>query len=437
MTTRHRRARTAARSAAISTALAISLFSACTETDDDGEDGDQLNAPVILATEATVTLRTRLQNRYIAAQNNGGGAVTAVATAAQAWETFTLVDENNGALTSGDIVGLRAGNGQYLQAVNGGGSTVNVTGAALLDWERFRIFKQGGGQIHSGDTIALQTIVSGRWLSAENGGGSTVSANGPAYDTWEQLIITLGGAPPPPPPTNWRLVWQDEFDGPNIDESKWVYEVQRPGWVNNELQNYTYRRWENARIENGALVIEARRDFFGGEYSSARLKTQGRVSWTYGRVEARLQVPNGWGTWPAFWMMPDNQSRGWPACGEIDIMEHVGYDENRIHSTTHSLRYNWRSPNQRTGSTFVPGATSGFHVYAVEWYPDRIDAFVDGVRYFTSPNDGGGDDSYPFNKNFHIILNLAVGGDWGGARGVDPNTWPRRMTVDYVRVYQR
>jgi beta-glucanase (GH16 family) len=435
MTTRHPRARIRARSAIA--ALAISLSAAC--TDDATPDGEeQLSGPVVLATESTVTLRTRLQNRYIAAQNNGGGAVTAVATVPQAWETFTLVDENNGALDSGDIVGLRAGNGQFVQAVNGGGGAVNATGAALLDWERFRIFKQGGGQVRSGDTIALQTIVSGRWLSAENGGGSTVSANGPAYDTWEQLVITLGGAPPPPPPPpSWRLVWQDEFDGPNIDESKWVYEVRGPGWVNNELQNYTNRRWENARIENGALVIEARRDFFGGEYSSARLKTAGRASWTYGRVEARLQVPTGYGTWPAFWMMPDNQSRGWPACGEIDVMEHVGYDENRIHSTTHSLRYNWRSPNQRTASTFVPGATGGFHVYAVEWYPDRIEAFVDGVRYFTSPNDGGGDDSWPFNKNFHIILNLAVGGDWGGARGVDPNIWPKRMTVDYVRVYQR
>jgi beta-glucanase (GH16 family) len=435
MTTRHPRARIRAHFAIA--ALAISLLAAC--TDDDTPDGDeQLSGPVVLATESTVTLRTRLQNRYIAAQNNGGGAVTAVATVPQAWETFTLVDENNGALDSGDIVGLRAGNGQFVQAVNGGGGAVNATGAALLDWERFRIFKQGGGQVRSGDTIALQTIVSGRWLSAENGGGSTVSASGPAYDTWEQLVITLGGAPPPPPPPpSWRLVWQDEFDGPNIDESKWVYEVRGPGWVNNELQNYTNRRWENARIENGALVIEARRDFFGGEYSSARLKTAGRASWTYGRVEARLQVPTGYGTWPAFWMMPDNQSRGWPACGEIDVMEHVGYDENRIHSTTHSLRYNWRSPSQRTASTFVPGATGGFHVYAVEWYPDRIEAFVDGVRYFTSPNDGGGDDSWPFNKNFHIILNLAVGGDWGGARGVDPNIWPKRMTVDYVRVYQR
>jgi beta-glucanase (GH16 family) len=436
MSTRQPRARVLARFA-IAT-IAISLVAACTD-ESVPDDDEQLNAPVVLATESTVTLRTRLQNRYIAAQNNGGGAVTATATVPQAWETFTLLDENNGALNSGDIVGLRAGNGQFVQAVNGGGSTVNATGAALLDWERFRIFKQGGGQIRSGDTIALQTIVSGRWFSAENGGGSTVSANGPAYDTWEQLIITLGGAPPPPPPPppNWRLVWQDEFDGPNIDESKWVYEVRPPYWVNNELQNYTNRRWENARIENGALVIEARRDFFGGEYSSARLKTAGRASWTYGRVEARLQVPTGYGTWPAFWMMPDNQSRGWPACGEIDVLEHVGYDENRVHSTTHSLRYNWRSPNQRTGSTFVPGATSGFHVYAVEWFPDRIEAYVDGVRYFTSPNDGGGDDSWPFNKNFHIILNLAVGGDWGGARGVDPNIWPRRMTVDYVRVYQR
>jgi beta-glucanase (GH16 family) len=216
-----------------------------------------------------------------------------------------------------------------------------------------------------------------------------------------------------------------------------AYEVQRPGWVNHELQNYTNRRWENARIENGALVIEARRDGYGGEYSSARLKTQGKASWTHGRIEARIQLPSGWGTWPAFWMMPDDQSRGWPACGEIDIMEHVGYDPDVVHATTHTKAHNHLNGQQRQGTTGVPGATAGYRTYVVEWYPGKMSFFVDGRQFHTSPNDGTGDDAWPFNKNFHIILNLAVGGDWGGARGVDPNIWPRQMRVDYVRVYQR
>jgi beta-glucanase (GH16 family) len=266
-----------------------------------------------------------------------------------------------------------------------------------------------------------------------------VTASGAALSTWEAFRIGLGGAaPPPPPPSTWRLVWQDEFDGNSLDESKWSYDVQRPGWVNHELENYTYRRPENVRVENGHLVIEGRRDYYQGyEYSSGRIKTNGHASWTYGRIEARIQVPGGWGTWPAFWMMPDDFSRGWPACGEIDIMEEVGYDQDNLHATTHSLAYNWQRPEQRTSTFHVGGMTTAYHVYAVEWTTEKLDFFVDGTKYFTSPNDHTGDDAWPFHKNFYVILNLAIGGDWGGAQGVDPNTWPRQLLVDYVRVYQK
>jgi beta-glucanase (GH16 family) len=355
---------------------------------------------------------------------------------AQAWEKFTLIDKNGGSLESGDLVYIKAGNGQYFMAANGGGSTLNAASNNELDWETFRIVKQnGGGTINNGDVIGLQTITSGRWVSAENGGGGPVFAYGPAFGPWEKLVIGLGQTTPV---SDWRLVWSDEFNGSSIDESKWTWEVQRPGWVNHELQNYTNRRWENSRVENGHLVIEGRRDWYNGhEYSSARLKTQGRASWKYGRVEARIKLPGGWGTWPAFWMMPDNQSRGWPACGEIDIMEEVGYDQDSIHATTHSQAYNWKSNTQRTASTYVAGVTSDYHTYALEWYADHIDMFVDGRKYYTSRNDYTGDDAWPFDKNFHIILNLAIGGDWGAAQGVDPNIWPRQMLVDYVRVYQR
>lgn len=385
---------------------------------------------------SNVTFRTQLNNRYVGAQNNGGGAVIATATVAQAWENFALIDKNGGSLVSGDEVYIRAGSGQYWQAANGGGSTLNAGSYNQLGWETFRIVKASGtGTIVSGDVVGLQTTTTNNWVSAENGGGGTVFAYGGALGAWEKFIIGVNG-----PTTNydWQLVWSDEFNGSSIDFSKWSFEVQPPGWVNHELQNYTNNRWENARVENGHLVIEARRDWYNGhEYSSARLKTQGKASWTYGRFEASIKLPGGWGTWPAFWMMPENQSRGWPACGEIDIMEEVGYNQDSIHSTTHSQLYNWKSPNQRTASKIVPGVTTGYHTYAIEWYPDHIDAFVDGQKYFTSPNDNTGDDAWPFNKNFHIILNLAVGGDWGGAQGVDPNIWPRQMLVDYVRVYKK
>lgn len=240
------------------------------------------------------------------------------------------------------------------------------------------------------------------------------------------------------PPLPWKLVWQDEFDGPILDESKWSYEVQKPGWVNNELQNYTDRRSENVRVEDGKLVIEARRDFFEGhEYSSGRIKTQGKFNWKYGRMEARIQLPGGRGTWPAFWMMPEDFSRGWPACGEIDIMEHVGHDPEAVHSSLHSKAYNWTNGRTRTSSQRVSGALDGFRIFAVDWFPDRIEAFVDGKRFFSIRNDQRGDDVWPYDKEFYLILNLAIGGHWGGAKGVDQNIWPRRMLVDYVRVYQK
>lgn len=405
----------------------LSLSVACTAEVDDAESIASHEQPL---TNYTVTFATHDTGQFLCAENGGGGPLSANRNAAQAWEHFTLIDRNDGDLMSGDLVYLRAANGQYVQAVNGGGGAVNAASPNQLDWETFRIVKRGGsGRIVSGDVVGLQTLVSGRWVQAVNGGGGGVNANGASLENWEAFRIGIAEAPP-------RLIWHDEFDGPEIDETKWAYEVKPPGWVNNELQNYTYRRRENARIENGMLVIEGHRDWFQGhEYSSARLKTQGKASFTYGRIEARIQVPWGWGTWPAFWMMPDDFSRGWPACGELDILEHVGHDPNVVHGTAHARAYNWQSSEQRTASTHVPGATSGFHVYAIEWRPDRIDWFVDGRRYYTLTNPNRGDDWWPFNKSFYIILNLAIGGSWGGARGVDPNTWPQRMLVDYVRVY--
>lgn len=234
-----------------------------------------------------------------------------------------------------------------------------------------------------------------------------------------------------------KLVWADEFNGKDVDHSKWNFEVKHPGWVNHELQAYVGDRKENVRVENGHLVIEARKDGFeGNAYTSARLKTEGKASWKYGRFEARIQLPRGVGTWPAFWMMPDDQTGGWPGCGEIDIMEHVGYDQDWIHATTHSNAYSWRSNTQRTAKTLMPGVSDGYHIYALEWSEERIEMFIDGKKFYESANDRTGTDAYPFVKNFHLILNLAVGGDWGGAQGVDENGWPRQMLVDYVRVYQ-
>ncbi len=232
----------------------------------------------------------------------------------------------------------------------------------------------------------------------------------------------------------WKLVWSDEFNAAAIDPGKWNFEILKPRAYNNELQGYTNRN-ENARIENGNLLIETRKDNFQGQqYTSARMTTTGKGFWTYGRIEARIKLTSALGTWPAFWMMPEDQSKGWPVCGEIDILEQVGYEKDVIHGTTHVQKF--FGGNGRGGPKTIANFTADYHIYSIEWFKDRIDWYVDGAKYFTQKNDGG-DDVYPFHKPFHVILNFAIGGDWGGSKGVDTNMPNQRMLVDYVRVYQQ
>jgi beta-glucanase (GH16 family) len=240
----------------------------------------------------------------------------------------------------------------------------------------------------------------------------------------------------------WQLIWNDEFDhGDMPDRSRWNYDVGGDGWGNRERQFYTEARRENARIEDGRLIIEARRERWQGkDYTSARLVTKGKADWTYGRFEIRAKLPLGRGTWPAIWMLPAVWDLGnglWPDNGEIDIMEHVGYEPGLIHASTHSQKNQWRNNNQRTATLQVPDASDTFHTYALEWDAEEIRIFVDNRHFFTSRKEGGDWTSWPFFRNFHLVLNLAVGGDWGGAKGVDENAFPRRMEVDYVRVYRK
>ena len=239
----------------------------------------------------------------------------------------------------------------------------------------------------------------------------------------------------------WELFWFDEFDYTGApDATKWNFEIQAPGWVNNELQRYTDRE-ENVRVQDGVLIIEGRKDnYLGSEYSSGRIHSQNKGDLLYGRVEVRAKLPAGRGTWPAIWMMPTDYTgygTGWPDSGEIDIMEHVGYDEGQVHATTHNKAYYWVNGMQRKGSVLMPDVTQAFHIYAVEWDEERMDFYIDDVHYFTYINDHRGWESWPFDKSFYVILNLAIGGNWGGAAGVDPDIWPRHMEVDYVRMYKR
>ena len=234
----------------------------------------------------------------------------------------------------------------------------------------------------------------------------------------------------------WQLVWHDEFDNPVLDAGKWVRETGGGGWGNGELEFYTQRA-ENARIEGGNLIIEARREKFSNrDYTSARLKTQGLGAWRYGRMEARIQIPRGQGLWPAFWMLGDNCDKvGWPACGEIDIMENIGREPRRVHGTVHGPGYSGAQGVTSTFELSVGAFADSFHIFAIEWDADAIRWYVDDTLYKTiSPKDLPG--RWVYDHPFFIILNVAVGGYWPG--GPDTTTvFPQTMRVDYVRVYEK
>lgn len=242
-------------------------------------------------------------------------------------------------------------------------------------------------------------------------------------------------------PSYTKLVWADEFNNAGLPDPKnWTYE---DGYVRNkELQFYTRNRAENAKVENGNLVITARNDSmrYNGQVmpiTSASLITKGLHEWTYGRIEVRAKIPSSLGTWPAIWTLGSNLKEvGWPLCGEIDIMEHVGYMPDTLHFNVHTKKYNHAIGTGRGTQVPAPQAYASYHVYAVEWFPDRIDWYLDGKQVFSVKNDGTGVEAWPFDKPQYLILNLAFGGAWGGTRGVDYKSLPQQMLVDYVRVYQ-
>jgi len=234
--------------------------------------------------------------------------------------------------------------------------------------------------------------------------------------------------------------WADEFDYEGLpDDNKWVYDVgsQNSGWGNNELQFYTEKRMENVRVGNGVLTITAIKELHEGlDYTSARLVSRGKADFLYGRFEVRAKVPQGVGTWPAVWMLPtDWKYGGWPASGEIDILEHVGYDQDVVHISVQTEAYNHSIGTLKTATKKIENATTDFHLYRVDWTPAYIRGYVDDVQIFNFPNEGKGFTVWPFDQQFHWLINLAVGGNWGGQQGVDEDAFPATMEVDYVRVY--
>ncbi len=240
------------------------------------------------------------------------------------------------------------------------------------------------------------------------------------------------------PAAKRELVWMDEFEDNGLpDSAKWNYDTGGHGWGNNELQYYTANRAENARVENGFLIIEARKEKWEErDYTSARLITKGKGDWKYGRIETRAKIPAGLGTWPAIWMLASTNPLNWPDDGEIDIMEHVGFNQGYVHGSVHTKKYNHVIGTQRTDTIYVPDCSTQFHVYALDWTADSIRVSVDDQVYFRFANEKSGKDAWPFDQPFHLLLNIAVGGNWGGQKGIDSTIYPVRMEVDYVRVYR-
>lgn len=242
------------------------------------------------------------------------------------------------------------------------------------------------------------------------------------------------------------LVWSDEFDEPALDLSKWSFDTSRnrQGWHNNEQQYYSAAGPENLRVENGVLIIEARRDpdrirssgdWGGQRYSSARINTRGKAGFRYGIFEIRARVPCARGTWPAIWMMPVGDHR-WPEGGEIDILEHVGSQPGVVHANLHTGLFNHARGTHRGAQKALATACDKFHRYQLHWTKDSITVGVDDRAYMRVRDDQpGGRGAWPFDAPFYLILNLAVGGDWAGAKGIDDEAFPQRFEVDYVRVW--
>jgi len=258
---------------------------------------------------------------------------------------------------------------------------------------------------------------------------------------WIRVATPAAPTPTPTPSGPGGLVWSDEFSGPDIDMSNWSFETGCSGWGNLEWENYT--NGDNSWIEydpqagSNVLIIEAR-DVGGGQcgYTSTRMKTSGKREFTYGRIEARLKLPQTQGIWPAFWMLGnDIGSVGWPTCGELDIMEHIGKEPEITHCAAHGPGYSGATP---IGAAFDLNEVvdANYHIYALEWEPDVLRWYVDDNNFYTATRSQIEQyGRWVFDHPFFILLNVAVGGQWPGYPD-STSVFPQRMYVDYVRVYQ-
>ena len=370
----------------------------------------------------------------------------------------------NSLLLSLAVAFTGCGGGDDNTPSGGGGNAITITvQPASLD------FSAEGGTYNIGVTTTGKewgAYASDSWLTVNTAnttqqqGTVTVTAGAnPLTDARTATITIMSGAARKqvtvtqaaatsaayPAPEGYSLVWHDEFNsGTELNADDWTHEVQGSGWVNDELQNYVNHVTPGGslvtEVKNGALQIHCLKE--NGKIYSGRVYARKNQGWLYGYFEARIKLPKGKGTWPAFWMMPVNndwETNPWPKCGEIDIMEEVGAVPNEVSSSLHTWDYNHTKGTQKTHKMTIAGAEGEFHTYALEWTADAITTYVDGKVQlsFTKQQMGSDHNQWPFYYAFYPILNLAWGGSWGGMNGVDEKALPCTMEIDYLRVFQK
>jgi len=379
----------------------------------------------------TIWIRASATGLFVSADQNRGAWAPLVAdrSTTDAWEQFQVVDAGGGFIAFRSI-----GTGLFVSADQNRGNALVADRGAIGTWEQFTWTDIAGG------AFTLKGRALNRFVSADLARATfaPLFCDRQTASTWEQFTWGAVGTQPPPgaPPGFSRLVWSDEFNGTSISTANWGFDLGNGGFGNNELENYTSRP-ENARVQNGMLIIEARRESLGGsQYTSARLKTQGKQSFGINTwVEARIKAPEGQGIWPAFWMLGNSISTvGWPSCGEIDIMEIQGQNPFKNFGTIH-----WADASGQHvsfGGIYNSSASlsAGFHTFAISRTGSSIKWYVDRIQYAEANISGGINSTSEFQGPFFILLNVAVGGNFVGSPD-GTTVFPQQMQVDWVRVW--
>ena len=433
-------------------------LTACGGSDDDGG-GTTPPAPITIS----------VSPESISSPATGGSYTVNVTTTGVEWGTYPDAE-----WIKTTVTGSNTSKGSILVTISANAGTIQRTGTitiqsgmarktiSVLQDAPLQVSKTQVYTSSKGETIDIEVTSTSDWIATTSDSwittaknGSTLSITTSANDVQkersgkvmvktavESKEITVNQASAEDreinAPDGYRLVWHDEFSEGTTLNSDWTHEVQNAGWVNHELQNYRNGTADGKRVTeliDGRLHINCFKGSDGKIYSG-RVYAKVKQGWTYGYIEASIKLPKGKGTWPAFWMMPVN-FRSWPADGEIDIMEEVGYHPDYVSSSLHANAHVHSNGTQVTHEMYCRGAEGEFHKYAIEWTHENITTYVDGKLQLSYNNRGLGCDDWPYDDPFYVIFNLAWGGDWGGAQGVDESALPATMEVDYIRVFQK